>query len=156
MNGQLLKTLAAAWLTMATVGGAACLNRPVLGHLNPDAAADIAMFRTDDVALAGAVAQDPLAALVLCAPHRADRVFVAGREVVRDGRVVALDEGRLAERMNEIEVLSPPLMTQPGYTMISKKHPRHESVIADFNKGLQAIKDDGMYDKILQKHGIGN
>ncbi len=35
-------------------------------------------------------------------PSRADRVYVAGREVVHDSRIVALDEARLAERMNEI------------------------------------------------------
>ncbi|MBU0616367.1 MAG: amidohydrolase family protein, partial [Planctomycetes bacterium] len=87
---------------LATVGGAACLNRPELGHLNPGAAADFAMFRTDDVALAGALAHDPLAALVLCAAPRADRVYVAGREVVHDSRIVALDEAELAERMNEV------------------------------------------------------
>jgi 8-oxoguanine deaminase len=87
---------------LATVGGAACLNRPVLGHLNPGAAADFAMFRKDDVELAGAIEQDPLAALVLCATPRADRVYVAGREVVRDGHLAALDERRLTERMNRI------------------------------------------------------
>jgi 8-oxoguanine deaminase len=87
---------------LATVGGAACLNRPVLGHLNPGAAADFAMFRTDDIALAGGIAQDPLAALILCSAPRADRVFVTGREVVRGGRVVALDESRLADEMNRL------------------------------------------------------
>jgi cytosine/adenosine deaminase-related metal-dependent hydrolase len=87
---------------LATVGGAACLNRSVLGHLNPGAAADFAMFRSDDVALAGALAQDPLAALVLCAAPRADRVYVGGREVVRDGGISALDENKLAEQMNAI------------------------------------------------------
>ena len=89
-------------LRLATVGGAACLNRPVLGQLNPGAVADFALFRTDDVALAGALAHDPLAALILCTPSRADRVYVAGREVVHDGRIVALDEAKLAEQMNEI------------------------------------------------------
>ena len=87
---------------LATIGGASCLNRPVLGHLNPGATADFAMFRRDDIALAGAIEQDPLAALVLCAAPRADRVYVAGCEVVRDGHIVALDEHKLAERLNEI------------------------------------------------------
>lgn len=87
---------------LATVGGASCLSRPVLGHLNPGAAADFTMFRTDDIALAGGFAQDPLAALVLCAPPRADCVYVAGRLVVHAGRIVALDESELSERMNEI------------------------------------------------------
>ena len=93
---------AAEAFRLATAGGAACLNRPVLGHLNPGAAADIAMFRRDDIALAGAVAHDPLAALVLCHAPRADRVYVAGREVVRDGRLTAVDEHKLAERMNRL------------------------------------------------------
>ncbi|MFQ5804848.1 MAG: amidohydrolase family protein [Phycisphaerae bacterium] len=87
---------------LATLGGASCLNRPVLGHVNPGAAADFAMFRTDDIALAGAFVQDPLAALMLCATPRAERVYVAGREVVCAGRIVALDENRLAEQMNRI------------------------------------------------------
>ena len=87
---------------LATSGGATCLNRPELGHLNVGAAADFAMFRRDDVALAGAAAQDPLAALVLCDPPRAERVFVAGREVVRDGRIVALDETALGAEFNDL------------------------------------------------------
>ncbi len=99
-NGPLM-TVSSAF-RIATVGSAACLNRPVLGHLNPGAAADLAMFRTDDLALAGAVAHDPLAALVLCATPRADRVFVAGREVLRDGRLTRVSEEQLADRLNRL------------------------------------------------------
>ena len=87
---------------LATLGGAGCLHRPELGHLNPGAAADFALFRADDIALAGAAAQDPLAALILCDAPRADRVFVAGREVVRDGRIVALDESALGAEFNDL------------------------------------------------------
>lgn len=93
---------AAEALRLATVGGAACLNRPELGHLAVGAAADFALFRADDVAFAGAAAQDPAAALVLCDAPRADRVFVAGREVVRDGRIVALDEYALGAEFNDL------------------------------------------------------
>jgi len=87
---------------LATTGGAACLHRDCLGHLNPGAAADVAMFRIDDIALAGAVVQDPVAALIMCDAPRADRVFVAGREVVRDGRIVAIDEAALVCEFNEL------------------------------------------------------
>ncbi|MEP0846200.1 MAG: 8-oxoguanine deaminase [Phycisphaerae bacterium] len=87
---------------LATIGGAAVLNRPALGHLNPGAAADFALFRADDVALAGAVAHDPLAALVLCDAPRAERVFVAGREVVHEGRLVATRESELSEQLNRL------------------------------------------------------
>lgn len=86
---------------LATRGGAACLNRPVLGHLNPGAAADLAVFRADAIELAGAAAHDPLAALVLCDAPRAEFVFVAGRPVVREGQLVALDAFELGQKFNE-------------------------------------------------------
>lgn len=87
-------------LRLATAGGAALLRRPELGHLNPGAAADFAVFRTNDVALAGAAVHDPAAALVLCDAPRAEHVFVAGRPVVRDGRLAQADEHVLAENLN--------------------------------------------------------
>lgn len=93
---------AAVVLRLLTAGGAACLNRPELGHLDIGSAADVAMFRRDDPALAGAAAQDPVAALVLCDAPRADRVFVAGREVVRAGRLTALDELALGAEFEQL------------------------------------------------------
>ena len=51
---------------LATLGGAAVLNRRELGNIEEDCAADLAMYRRDDIALAGAVEQDPLGALMLC------------------------------------------------------------------------------------------
>ena len=91
-----------AALHLATRGGAACLRRPELGWLGPGAAADFALFRMDDVALAGAAVQDPGAALVLCDGPRAAQVFVAGHPVVRDGRVTALDETALGREFNDL------------------------------------------------------
>jgi len=93
---------AAEAFKMATVGGAACLRRDELGHLEPGAAADFAMFRSDDIALAGAAAQDPLAALVLCDAPSAERVYVAGRAVVSDGRVMGLDQTALVREFNDL------------------------------------------------------
>jgi 8-oxoguanine deaminase len=76
-------------LRWATEGSAACLGREELGRIIPGAAADLALFRLDDLRFAGAL--DPLAALVLCGAHRADRVMVAGRWVVTDGAIPGLD-----------------------------------------------------------------
>jgi 8-oxoguanine deaminase len=87
---------------LATIGGAQCLHRAELGHLEVGAAADVALFRMDDVALAGAAVQDPVAALMLCDAPRPDRVLVAGRAVVRDGRLVAADEFALGRALNEV------------------------------------------------------
>lgn len=85
---------------IATVGGAAVLNRDRLGTIAVGQAADLAMYRRDTIELAGAVAQDPLGALILCRPTRADRVIVNGRTVVQDSRLATLDEERLAADLN--------------------------------------------------------
>ena len=89
---------------MATSGGAAVLGRDRLGRLEPEMAADLVMYRRDDVALAGAVAQDPLGALMLCHAPRPERVMVAGRWVVAEGKITAVDEHALARRLNELVV----------------------------------------------------
>lgn len=93
---------AATAFRLATTGGAAVLRRPELGHISVGAAADIAMFPADDIAFAGAIAQDPLGALVLCSAPRATHVFVAGRQLIRDGQVTTLDEPRLIAEFNAL------------------------------------------------------
>ena len=55
--------------------------------------ADLALFRLDEPRFSGA--HDPLAALVLCGAHRADRVMVAGTWRVVDGQVAGVDMARL-------------------------------------------------------------
>ena len=83
-------------LRWATEGSAACLSRPELGRIAVGAAADLALFRLDELRFSGA--GDPVAALVLCGAHRADRVMVAGRWVVEDGRIPGLDVPALSSR----------------------------------------------------------
>jgi len=85
---------------LVTLGGAAVLNRRELGNLDVGCAADLALYRRDDIALAGAVEQDPLGALILCRVARADRVVIAGRTVVREGQVTTLDLPALIDRFN--------------------------------------------------------
>ena len=51
--------------------------------------ADLALFRLDEPRFSGA--HDPLAALVLCGAHRADRVMVGGVWRAVDGAPVGLD-----------------------------------------------------------------
>jgi cytosine/adenosine deaminase-related metal-dependent hydrolase len=81
-------------LRLATRGGADVLRRDDIGALEPGRRADIAVWRTDGLELGGAV--DRLAGLVLSAPHRVDRLYVDGREVVRDGHLVRADEDDIA------------------------------------------------------------
>lgn len=76
-------------LRWATQGGAQCLGRDDIGRIAPGAVADLALFTLDAPRFSGA--HDPIAALVLCGAHRADRVMVNGVWRVLDGAVVGLD-----------------------------------------------------------------
>ena len=83
-------------LRWATKGSAACVGRSDIGEIAVGAMADLALFRLDELRFSGA--GDPLAALVLCGAHRADRVMVGGRWVVEDGRIPGLDVADLVRR----------------------------------------------------------
>lgn len=83
-------------LRWATTGSAACIGRPELGVIRAGAPADLALFRLDELRFSGA--GDPLAALVLCGAHRADRVMIGGRWVVEHGAIAGLDVPGLMRR----------------------------------------------------------
>jgi cytosine/adenosine deaminase-related metal-dependent hydrolase len=81
-------------LRLGTRGGAAVLTRDDIGSLEPGKRADVAVWRTDGLELGGA--GEPVGGLVLSGPHRVDRLYVGGREVVRDGHLVRADEQEIA------------------------------------------------------------
>jgi cytosine/adenosine deaminase-related metal-dependent hydrolase len=81
-------------LQLATRGGAEVLRRNDIGSLEPGRRADIAVWRTDGLELGGVA--DRVAGIVLSAPHRVDRLYVGGEEIVRDGRLVRADEDDIA------------------------------------------------------------
>jgi 8-oxoguanine deaminase len=83
-------------LRWATRGSAACVGRPELGEIAVGKAADLALFKLDELRFSGH--GDPLAALVLCGAHRADRVMVGGKWVVSDGAIAGLDVADLIRR----------------------------------------------------------
>nr|WP_320137105.1 8-oxoguanine deaminase [uncultured Amphritea sp.] len=87
-------------LSWATEGSARCLGREDLGRLKVGMQADIALFKLDELRFAGA--GDPLAALVLCGAHQADRVMVAGCWRVIDGAIEGFDLGGLIERQKQL------------------------------------------------------
>jgi 8-oxoguanine deaminase len=83
-------------LRWATKGSAACIGRPTLGEIKRGNIADLAFFKLDELRFSGH--GDPLAALVLCGAHRADRVMVGGRWTVEHGRIPGLDVDDLIRR----------------------------------------------------------
>ena len=88
-------------LKLATRGGAQVLGRAHdIGQIAVGYCADIAMFRTDTVAMAGGAVHDPVGALLLCSSANADYTIVNGRVVVREGHIATVDMGPLIERHN--------------------------------------------------------
>jgi 8-oxoguanine deaminase len=86
-------------LRWATQGSAACIGRNAeLGRIAVGMQADLALFAMDELRFSGAL--DPVAAVVLCGAHKADRVMVAGRWVVEDGAIPGLDMAGLIRRHN--------------------------------------------------------
>jgi 8-oxoguanine deaminase len=76
-------------LRWATAGSARCLGRSDIGRIAAGMQADLALFRLDELRFSGF--DDPLAAIVICGAHQADRVMVAGRWRAKHGTVVGLD-----------------------------------------------------------------
>jgi 8-oxoguanine deaminase len=91
--GRVSHTDALRW---ATKGSAACVGRPELGELAEGKVADLAFYKLDELRFSGS--GDPLAALVLCGAHRANRVMVGGEWVVVDGAIPGLDVPDLIRR----------------------------------------------------------
>ena len=83
-------------LRWATKGSAGCVGRPELGEIAVGKRADLALFKLDELRFSGH--GDPLAALVLCGAHRADRVMVDGHWTVVDGAIPGLDLAALMRR----------------------------------------------------------
>ena len=88
-----------------TKGSARCLGRDDIGEIAVGKQADLALFKLDEIRFSGA--GDPLAALLLCGAHQADRVMVAGEWKVKDGEAVDIDLAELiAEHGKATKVLA--------------------------------------------------
>ncbi len=82
----------------ATEGSARCLGRTDIGRIAAGLQADLAFFKLDELRFAGA--GDPLAALITCGAHQADRVMVGGNWRVIDGAIPGLDLKALIAAQN--------------------------------------------------------
>lgn len=82
-------------LRWATEGSADCLGRSDIGRIAAGCEADLSLFTLNDLRFSGS--HDPLAAIVLCGAHRADRVMVGGQWRVIDGHPLGVEIERLIE-----------------------------------------------------------
>ena len=86
-------------LEVATRGSAAVLGRGDLGSLEPGKCGDFFALDLRRLDYAGAL-HDPVAAVVFCAPLRADYTVVGGKFVVKAGELVTLALPQLIESHN--------------------------------------------------------
>lgn len=83
----------------ATEGSAKCLGRSDIGAIAIGKQADLSFYTLGELRFSGA--GDPLAALVLCGAHSADRVMVKGEWRVIDAMPVGIDIARLRRKHGE-------------------------------------------------------
>ena len=86
-------------LRLATRGGAAVLGRDDLGQIATGKRADLAIWDVSGIESAGSW---DAAALVLAGPTRVRDLFVEGRQVVGDGRMLTVDTAALTLRQNRL------------------------------------------------------
>jgi 8-oxoguanine deaminase len=75
-------------LRMATIEGARCLGRDDIGTLEAGKRADVALFDLRGIGYSGA--EDPVAALLLCAPSPVHTLVIEGRVVVENSELRTL------------------------------------------------------------------
>jgi polar amino acid transport system substrate-binding protein len=52
----------------------------------------------------------------------------------------------------KLEILEKPLVVRGVNIGVSRKNPDHAKIVADFDKAIAAMKQDGTYDRIVRKH----
>ena len=89
-------------LKLATRGGAQTLGRQDIGQITVGYCADLALFRTDTLELAGGAVHDPVGALLLCASQNTDYTIVNGEVVVDKGELQRVELPPLTLRHNQL------------------------------------------------------
>ena len=86
-------------LEIATRGGAQVLGRDDCGQIAVGMRADLAIWDASGIENAGS--WDP-AALLLAGPTKVDALFVEGRQIVAEGRMVSIDMAKAITRQNAL------------------------------------------------------
>jgi len=94
---ELMTARDALWL--GTRGGAAVLGRNDIGSLEVGKCADFFAVNLTRIEYAGM--HDPVAALVFGQPVRVDYTVVGGKFIVKEGRLVTVDECKVVEKHNK-------------------------------------------------------
>lgn len=60
----------------------------------------------------------------------------------------------LAGIRDQLEFLPQPLSENGLHILISRQHPQHQQIADAFNKAIEAMRADGSYAQIFQRHGL--
>lgn len=55
---------------------------------------------------------------------------------------------------NAVEFLPKPLSENSLHILVSLKNPRHEQIVAGFDREIAAMKVDGSYQRLIKQHGL--
>lgn len=56
--------------------------------------------------------------------------------------------------LSDLEFMEPPLEVKPLYIAFSKQAKDYQTKLKSFNDGLKKLREEGMLDKIMEKHGF--
>ena len=60
----------------------------------------------------------------------------------------------LASIREQLEFLPQPLSENGLHILVSRNHPQHQQIADAFNKAIEAMRADGSYAQIFQRHGL--
>tara|TARA_R110000782_G_scaffold39117_1_gene91163 strand:+ start:552 stop:1286 length:735 start_codon:yes stop_codon:yes gene_type:complete len=90
--------------------------------------------------------------------------FAQGARMLQAKRVQLAVEDELVARFylnrsligisDQLEFLPQPLSENGLHILVSRKHPQHEKIADDFNQAIAAMRADGSYAQIFQRHGL--
>lgn len=72
--------------------------------------------------------------------------YIAGWQIIKE---------HFPDEVDNFDILDYPTDRAYHYILVSKKYPKAEKLTDKFNKGLDMIVENGKYQEILEKHGIG-
>ncbi len=100
-------------------------------------------------------AADNLGKVALPSPDVMIRMLLADRIdlLVEQRKVIhAYLKDQFPNDVNSLTALNPPLKVSKYFCTFSKKHSRHEKLVRAFNEGLQQIKMDGTFEKLIDEY----
>ena len=90
--------------------------------------------------------------------------FPMGARMLAAGRVQLTLEDELVARFylnrelkgisDQLEFLPKPLSESGSHILVRLSHPRHQQLVEDFNRAIQAMREDGTYQAIFARHGL--